>query len=93
MRTLNNYEPASEYDAPAYTVASWGRGIAFAVLGWETEPDEDTEWSGYENRTGRLIVRMIGDDRNFSENPDDLTPIREEDFCPECGQVGCHCYR
>jgi hypothetical protein len=34
------------FNADAYTVRGWGQGIAFYVLGWEIEPDEDTEWSG-----------------------------------------------
>ncbi len=88
MRT-NNYERAPEYDADAYAVSGWGAGIAFSVLGWETEPDEDTEWSGYETRTGNLIVRMVGDDRNFSVDPDDVTPLDPEAFCRDCGQIGC----
>ena len=36
--------------------------VAWHVLGWETEPDEDTEWSGCYNRTGRLVCQMVGDD-------------------------------
>ena len=84
-----HYEDAPEYDADAYTVAGWGAGIAWSVYGWETEPDEDTEWSGYEVRTGNLVVCMIGDDRLFAVDPDDVTAIDEDAYCHECGQVGC----
>jgi hypothetical protein len=70
-------------------VDSWGKGIAFYALGWETEPDEDTHWSGIENRTGRVVVVMVGDDRHFAEDPEDLTPLDREAYCGECGQVGC----
>jgi hypothetical protein len=73
----------------AYAVARWGQGIAFRVCGWETQPDEDTEWTGMETRTGNVIAVMIGDDRKFSVDPEDLTPIPDKDYCPECGQVGC----
>lgn len=90
MITRNSYEKAEGYSG-AFTVSGWGKGIAFRVLGWETEPDEDTDWSGYEARTGNLIVRMIGDDRNFSVDPSDVTPIPRSSYCGECGQVGCHC--
>ena len=89
MTTRNNYEDATEYAEDAYKVDNWGKGIAFYVLGWETEPDEDTEWSGMENRTGNLVVRMVGDDRNFSVDPDDVEPLQPTEFCRECGQVGC----
>ena len=53
MRT-KHWEAAPEYKG-AYAVKGWGNGIAFRVVGWETEPDEDTEWSGYESRTGWLL--------------------------------------
>ena len=91
MQRNNNYEPAPEYDADAYTVSQY-TGVAWHVLGWETEPDADTEWSGYETRTGNLIAVMIGDDRHFSVDPDDVTPIGRDNYCGGCGQVGCHCY-
>lgn len=49
----------------AYRVRGFD-GVACAVLGWETEPDEDTEWSGYEVRTGAVVVVMIGDDHKYT---------------------------
>lgn len=64
-------------------------GIAFRVIGPQTEPDEDTEWSGIENETGWIETHMVGDDRTFAFEPDDLTPLDEDDFCGGCGQVGC----
>src|SRR5215475_14924178 len=65
--SMRNRRPHYEEDdatftAEAYTVAGWGRGIAFSVLGWETEPTEDTEWDGIEERTGRVVCVMVGDD-------------------------------
>ena len=86
-----SYEPLAEgeYDADAYCAKGW-RGVAWTVLGWETEPDEDTEWSGYENRTGRLVAHMVGDDRHFAFDPDELKPLDSEEYCSVCGQIGCH---
>lgn len=86
----NNYEPAPEYTADAYAVRGY-RGVAFAVYGWETEPDQDTEWSGIESRTGNLIAVMVGDDRKFSIEPSDLSPLVDDAYCGSCGQIGCHC--
>lgn len=77
--------------AGAYTVDGWGQGIAWHVLGWETQPDADTEWSGYEVRTGNVVAVMVGDDRHFSIDPENIKPLAREDFCGECGQVGCTC--
>ncbi len=84
-------EDDTTFHAPAYTVRGWGQGIAFSVRGWEVEPDEDTEWSGIEARTGRVVVTMIGDDARFVVDEDDITPIAREDYCGECGQIGCTC--
>lgn len=72
----------------SYTVRGF-RGIACRVLGHETEPDEDTEFSGYENRTGKVVIHMVGDDSLFSVDPDDCAPLAREEFCGECGQIGC----
>ena len=77
------------FSADAYTVAGWGHGIAWYVRGWEVIPDEETEWSGLEERTGRIVVTQIGDDRRFVVNPEDCTPIARAAYCGECGQVGC----
>lgn len=79
------------FPADAYRVHGWGEGIAFYVRGWETEPDADTEWSGYEVRTGSVVVTMIGDDARHVVDPEDLTPLDRRDYCGECGQIGCTC--
>lgn len=86
-RTFKHVEPATEYEG-RYTVRGW-RDVAFWVDGWETEPDEDTEWSGYEERTGRLLVVMVGDDKRHAVDPDDLTQLKEREYCHSCGQIGC----
>lgn len=49
-----------------------------------SDPDD---WE--ERDTGRLVCRMIGDDMDFVFDPDDLTKIDDDEFCPSCGQVGC----
>lgn len=72
----------------AYEVGNY-RGIAWRVLGWELEPDEDTEWSGIYNRTGQVLAIMVGDDRVFTFDKDELHPISVEQFCGSCGQIGC----
>jgi hypothetical protein len=72
----------------AYTVAD-EPGIAWRVFGWEVEYTEDTEWDGIMLRTGRLVCVMVGDDRPYLYDPDELTPLDRVDYCGECGQVGC----
>ncbi len=89
MRHGMHYETDNEaFSADAYQVDGW-RGIAWHVLGWQTEPDEDTEWSGCENRTGKVVCRMVGDDRDYAYDPDEIIPLAEDAYCRECGQVGC----
>jgi hypothetical protein len=90
MRSRKHYEEDEKtFSAPAYSVKGWGAGIAWHVRGWETEPDENTDWTGYEVRTGRVICTMVGDNEHHRIDPGDLTPINREDYCGECGQIGC----
>ena len=65
-------------------------GVAFYALGWEVKDDADTEWTGIQERTGKVICEMVGDDRHFSLDPADLTPLKRSEYCGECGQIGCH---
>jgi len=81
-------EDDAYFDAPAYTVRGYG-GVAWYVRGWEVEPDEDTEWSGIEERTGKVVATMVGDDTRHVLDESDLTAIKREDYCGECGQIGC----
>lgn len=71
---------------PAYRVEEY-RGIGFYADGYDSEPDEDTEWTGYEVPTGRIVAHMIGDDRPFTFEPDEL--IRVDGPVCSCGQLGC----
>lgn len=53
---------------------------------FEAEDDEG-EWTVGDG--SRCRVRMVGDDRVFEEETDDLTPLDREAFCGACGQIGC----
>lgn len=66
-----------------------GLGAAWFILGWEVEADEDTEWSGYYNRTRNVLAVMVGDDGVHSMDADDLQPIEHHEYCSGCGQIGC----
>lgn len=90
MARPNYEEDNTAFPADAYTVRGY-KGVAFYVLGWETQPDEDTDWSGYEARTGRVLAVMVGDDHRHSVDPDDLEPLDPKAFCRSCGQIGCKC--
>lgn len=78
----------ASFPADAYTTCDMD-GVACYVLGWHTEPDEDTEWSGYETRTGQVVLVMVGDDCHFLYDPEDIKPLEREEYCGVCGQIGC----
>lgn len=89
MSRRPNYETDDKtWSAGAYAVAG-DPDVAWRVYGWETVPDEDTEWSGLEVRTGQVVAIMVGDDRRFVFAPEDLQPLAREAYCGECGQIGC----
>lgn len=44
----------------------------------EPEPDFD-----------RVIAIMVGDNRRFEFDVDELHAIEEDAYCHECGQIGC----
>src|SRR5262245_997320 len=82
------YPDPKTFNAEAY--AEKGRpGVAWHILGWECEVDEDSYWSGYANPTNTILAVMVGDDRVFGFFDGALVPIPREDYCAECGQMGC----
>ena len=80
-----------DFDAH-YTIHGWSKGIAWYLLGYEMIRDEDYEWSGIEEENRDMVrATMVGDDRVFVIDIDDLQIIPEDSFCRDCGQVGCGC--
>lgn len=88
MRRTNYERDDEKWPGDAYRVRGH-EGVLFRVRGWETAPDEDTEWSGYEPRTGRVVVVMVGDDHRWIVDEDDILDLVEEDDVCACGQDGC----
>ncbi len=37
----------------------------------------------------QVIVVMVGDDRRRTVKRRDVTPLADDAFCSECGQIGC----
>jgi hypothetical protein len=73
----------------AYRVEGYG-GVAWHVTGHEEALDEDYEWTGIKTVIeDRVVAHMVGDDENFTFGVDDLTPLEDDEFCSECGQIGC----
>ena len=84
----DNFE--SEFPSDSYKISGHG-GISWTILGYEISPDIDTEWSGYEPRTGNVVAVMNGDDQRWSISPDDhdIIALDDGEFCNCCGQIGC----
>lgn len=64
--------------------------VAWYCIGYVEVKDEDFEWTGiitYDE--SRVVCVMVGDDREFNFDIEDLIPIADEDYCSECGQIGC----
>lgn len=97
MTTTTDFDFTKTYTAEGYS------GVAFRATHFETEMVEqeydvyfgedaeevytETEW--VEEHTGRVVAHMVGDDRDFSFDVSELTVLDEDDYCAECGQVGC----
>ena len=73
-----------------YKVLSQNAGVAWRLVGFEECPDEDYEWTGIMRyNTDCVIMVMVGDDERHRVDRDDIEPIADEDYCHECGQIGC----
>lgn len=83
------FEPTDDGPMDGRFSHSQYAGIAWSILGWETETDEDTEWSGMVSRTGSVVAVMVGDDQAFVLDFADFTRLDEGDYCHCCGQIGC----
>ena len=65
--------------------------VAFRATNYKEIYDEDYEWTGIvELDYDYVVAHMIGDDKDFILDIEELTPT--EDYCPECGQIGCEAY-
>jgi hypothetical protein len=77
-------------DSQAFTVNGWSDGIAWRCYGPVMVRDEDWEWSGIEEPHPNLVqMVMVGDDKIYEVDKDDIVPLDEDAYCHECGQVGC----
>lgn len=69
-----------------FAVKGWS-GVAFRVISRALHCVEG-EWVE-DPESHQVVVVMVGDDHRYVVDEADLTPLAEEDYCPECGQIGC----
>jgi hypothetical protein len=81
------------------------RGIAWYLHGYKTEEvpticygiDENgdeyemEDWSETEKVEDRsqVVATMVGDNRKFTFDVDEVTLLGDDEFCHTCGQIGC----
>lgn len=102
VRYVEGIEDGVDFDA-AYRVDGYS-GVAWRLLGWAQEDipvltygeDEDgnEEWLDFGERELAddpycVVAVMIGDDRRFTFDRDEIHVIPEDGFCHGCGQTGC----
>jgi hypothetical protein len=75
-------------DDDRYRVAHYP-GVAFWYAGPQIELYDDGGDEPAERQTGMALMVMVGDDRRHVVDPEDVSPLAEEDYCHSCGQVGC----
>lgn len=54
---------------------------------WEEDSGEG-EWIDSPD-CSRIVAIMVGDDRKFTFDVSDVSAITSDDYCADCGQVGC----
>ena len=86
---------AADERGSCFAIANWD-GIAWHFSGpeledeWDEETGENvTEWTGEQIPTGKVLMVMVGDDRRFTIDPEDVTELADGTFCYGCGQIGC----
>ena len=92
----------AHYSVKGYRGIAWyliGYATEWTEERWEFigGPDDDTEDEAnyvYDEPEeiedhSRVRAVMVGDDRVFTFDVDELEEIPEEAFCHECGQIGC----
>ena len=73
----------------AVKVKGWN-GVAFRILGPASLLCHDEDGNEYfDDDPDQVRVCMVGDDRVEVVDKDDCTELAEEDYCHECGQIGC----
>lgn len=56
---------------------------------WHEVETGEGEWVEQNEECGRVLVVMVGDDKQREVDVEDLTPLRRRDYCGSCGQIGC----
>ena len=66
-------------------------GIAWSLWGYHTTNTYNDETDDWEQEVdhSRVTAIMVGDDRKFTFDVEDVSVLSEDEFCHSCGQIGC----
>lgn len=83
------------------------KGVAWRISGYKQKLTTESHWvkdqygddlhvelGEWEDDidSGVVLAYMVGDDRLFEIDIDELIEITEDEYCPGCGQIGCGAY-
>lgn len=75
----------------AYKVEGY-EGVAWLLIchpRYIVDDDDNCNFGAFAN-TERVVAHMIGDNREFEFEIDEITPISEDEYCSQCGQMRCN---
>ena len=56
-----------------------------------TEYDDFGDAVDQTENSEQAVMMMVGDDRQFTFDMDEIHAIPDDSFCRDCGQIGCGC--
>lgn len=87
------YVSHESYRGVAFWVDDWSKKIVEKYVEYPDFGDSGEPFYGWEEveviSDSMVDCYMIGDDRKFEFDIDELTAIDVNDFCGSCGQIGC----
>lgn len=93
---MSDFDFESAYKVDGYDGVAWRacrHPETLWIPGWLELPDgqlvEDEEDGEFVENTDLVVCVMIGDNREFEFEIDELTKISDDEFCSSCGQLGC----
>jgi len=92
---LDAYYRVEGYNGIAWYLTGYATKTTEESWEYSGEGDPEDEANYFYNEPEELedrehvIAVMVGDDRKFTFEVDELTMLDEDDFCHGCGQIGC----
>lgn len=87
------YVSAEGYSGIAFWIDDWAKDIQERYAEYVEDGDSGEVFFGWEEveviSDSIVECYMIGDNKMFRFDIEDLTPIDVNDFCGSCGQIGC----